>query len=149
MKMKKERTGLPPVRSFPIRSVLPAAAVAGFTGCQWGFIPVGVPDWFAPGLPRLLSRREEFEGVDVENQFPGQCVIITLVGFRLAAAADQQFHAFGDVLLEFFSPFSPHLGTDPIGEFAFTNAPGSRDVDVENGHFTSVKEFHAADISNY
>jgi hypothetical protein len=108
-----------------------------------------VPGRFASGLVRLVLGGEEFERIDVENKFPGKRVIVALVGFRLTAAADQQFHPLGDVFLELLRSLTPHLGTDPIRELAFTDAPRGGDVDVEDRHFTSIEKLHAADISNY
>ena len=130
MKMKKA-DGVTPVRSFSIRSAFPPAGVSRFGDCQWEFVPlIGVPGRFASGLLRLVLGGEEFEGIDVKDQLPGERVIVPLVGFRLTAAADQQFHPLGDVYLELLRSLTPHLGTDPIGELAFADAPRGGDVDV-------------------
>ncbi len=147
MKMKKA-DGVAPARFITLRSVLPPAAVCRFGDCQREFVPlVGVPGRFAAGLVRLVLGAEEFEGIDVKNQLPGESVVVPLVALGLTAAADQQLHPLRDVFLELFSPLAPDFRTDPIRELAFTDSPRSGDVDIEDGGCTSVEESHTADIT--
>ena len=130
----KKAGGVAPARFISLRSVFPPATVCRFGDCQWEFVPlISVPGRFTSGLLRLVLGGEELQRIDVENQLPGECVVVPLVAFGLTATADQQLHAFGDVLLELFGSLSPHFGGDPIREFAVTDAPRAGDVDVEDG----------------
>jgi hypothetical protein len=80
MKMKKA-DGVAPIRFVSIRSVLRPAVVFRLADCQWNFVPlIGVPGRFAAGLVRLVLRREEFEGIDVEMTHLGQLLAFGCVG---------------------------------------------------------------------